>query len=317
MELGEAKRIEVGDDGYIYRLYFYSFGGDVESFWRFWKWHPDGLPTYSTGQGDYGYPNLTRDICVGDDGLSYLVLREGLSNPPLVEMYSPLMGHRGTIALGSGDDPVACEVDSHGTVYVADRAEPRIRIYDWTGRHARDFGAQLPSAQIVDLAMGPDNLLYVLYDNAQVMILTAPLFDWDGDSVLYCDDNCPYVSNRAQADLDLDGVGDTCDLDDGLIYLLLEPETLIWQDEEGYDAWNRYRGDLVELRSGGDYTQEPGSNPLAKRDCGLTDTWLRDYLWFYPDRLAFYLVSGVSEGVEGDLGQDSSGQSRPNANPCP
>ena len=37
--------------------------------------------------------------------------------------------------------------------------------------------------------------------------------DWDGDGILNEDDNCPWVYNPDQADLDRDGVGDACDPD--------------------------------------------------------------------------------------------------------
>ena len=65
------------------------------------------------------------------------------------------------------------------------------------------------------------------------------------------------------------------------------------------------------------YTQLPGSNDLADRQCGLIAPVAGD-----PDppaggRTAFFLVSGVSGGVEGGLGSDSSGTPRPNDNPCP
>ncbi len=40
-----------------------------------------------------------------------------------------------------------------------------------------------------------------------------PNEDWDGDGVVNADDNCLFVSNEDQADLDLDGHGDDCDPD--------------------------------------------------------------------------------------------------------
>lgn len=146
----------------------------------------------------------------------------------------------------------------------------------------------------------------------------VPVFDWDRDGVPICDDNCPHAGNAMQSDFDSDGEGDACDLDDGLIYVRCEPNHwVVWQEEQGYEAWNSYRGDLMELKSGGDYTQPTGSNPIARRTCGTTESWLSDALSVEPNQVAFRLVSGISNGVEGDLGQDSSGQTRPNANPCP
>jgi len=39
-------------------------------------------------------------------------------------------------------------------------------------------------------------------------------FDRDGDGVCDAVDNCPECANPAQADFDLDGLGDACDPDD-------------------------------------------------------------------------------------------------------
>ena len=56
----------------------------------------------------------------------------------------------------------------------------------------------------------------------------------------------------------------------GVIYLIARPESVVdWFDELGFDGWNAYRGDLDVLRATGVYTQEPGSNPVAARWCGL------------------------------------------------
>ena len=78
-----------------------------------------------------------------------------------------------------------------------------------------------------------------------------------------------------------------------------------------------YRGALGVLRNSGSYTQTLGSNPLAGKVCGtLSDS--------YPDPIvpmtgtgAFYLVTGVTGGVESSLGTDSKNTPRPNTNPCP
>jgi hypothetical protein len=165
--------------------------------------------------------------------------------------------------------------------------------------------------------------------------------DDDDDGVLDPADNCPTVFNLAQADLDQDGSGDACDncvnefnpsqsdfdmdlegdvcdLDDGLIYLLFADSDLVsWQPEAGFDLWNFYRGDLELLAAGGIYTQFPGSSTLAARECGLTVHDLPDSVVPDPERVAFYLTSGVSLGVEGGLGLDGLGIPRPNHNPCP
>jgi hypothetical protein len=130
-------------------------------------------------------------------------------------------------------------------------------------------------------------------------------------------DNCPGY-NPAQTDLDLDGEGDLCDLDDGLIHSVWsDPETLAWQPETGFDAWNVYFGDLAVLRQSGVYTQAPGSNPLAARACALGEVWLDDPALPPEGQVRFDLITGVAAGAEGSLGRNSDGVERSNANPCP
>jgi len=165
--------------------------------------------------------------------------------------------------------------------------------------------------------------------------------DDDGDEVLDPDDNCPQVFNLAQADFDNDAsgdacdncvneynpaqpdfdqdlVGDHCDLDDGLIYLLFPDRDLArWQEETGFESWNAYRGDLDVLATSGVYTQLPGSSVLAARACGLPTNEATDGVVPAPGTVAFYLISGLSLGVEGGLGQDGLGNPRTNHNPCP
>jgi len=142
--------------------------------------------------------------------------------------------------------------------------------------------------------------------------------DFDVDGVGDPCDNCVGDANPAQGDIDADAEGDHCDLDDGFILLSFEATDVVsWQPESGFDAWNHYRGDLGALLGGGDYTQEPGSHDLAARACGLTQTSLLDDPPLAPGQAAFYLTAGVTDGIEGGLGEDCSGIPRPNAHPCP
>ena len=143
--------------------------------------------------------------------------------------------------------------------------------------------------------------------------------DADGDAVPDGCDNCPQTANPGQSDMDDDGEGDQCDLNDGMIYIMwTAPQQLAWQQESGWLHWNLYFGDLEVLRATGVYTQVAGSNPLAQRQCDLTAPH------FAPDPVVpsaggcqFALVSGVIGASEGDLGRDSAGTLRPNLNPCP
>jgi hypothetical protein len=137
--------------------------------------------------------------------------------------------------------------------------------------------------------------------------------DFDGDGIGNACDNCVLEPNPAQSDADGDGEGDACDLDDGMIYVRFhEPATVSWQEESGFEAWNCYRGDLDVLTSGGPCTQEPGSNPLAGRECGLEDPFAPDGAVVDPGRVAFYLITGMADGGESGLGHG-----RANGNPCP
>ncbi len=144
------------------------------------------------------------------------------------------------------------------------------------------------------------------------------LVDLDSDLVEDACDNCPGTPNPSQTDVDEDLEGDHCDADDGMIYLTLRKQRVVWDAEAGFAAWNAYRGDLQVLVSEGLYTQEPGSNDLAARHCGLTGLNVADPSPPGSGRTAFFLTTGVDgAGVESGLGNDSAGDPRPNDHPCP
>jgi hypothetical protein len=114
-------------------------------------------------------------------------------------------------------------------------------------------------------------------------------------------------------------VGDICDLNDGLIYVLGtdDKNRIEWQQEAGYATWNSYRGSLSALRATGTYTQAPGSNPIATRACDVSNPYVVDADVPPSGEVAFNLVTGVAGGVESSLGTNSAGVPRANANPCP
>ena len=141
--------------------------------------------------------------------------------------------------------------------------------------------------------------------------------DLDSDLVGDACDNCPLDYNTAQSDANHDGEGDVCDTNDGLIFEFREDKTSIsWQAEQGPTSWNVYIGDLGVMKATGVYTQVPGSNALAARDCGEASTFAADLGQPGVGEASFSLVTGVQGGVEGSLGNSTAGP-RPNANPCP
>jgi len=140
--------------------------------------------------------------------------------------------------------------------------------------------------------------------------------DWDVDGRGDVCDNCRFEFNTTQSDFDHDGEGDRCDLDDGLIYLYGRFGRFEWSYEAPAN-WNVYEGDLGVLRSTGIYAQTPGSNPSARRSCHLTQSSVDGVPAPAVGSVSFALVTAVTAGVEGSLGTNSAGVTRPNANPCP
>jgi hypothetical protein len=143
----------------------------------------------------------------------------------------------------------------------------------------------------------------------------------DGDEDGFGDvcDNCPLLGNPSQTDRNSDDEGDICDLDDGEIYIHFESAGFIhWQNEAGFDVWNLYKGDLDVLKSEGTYTQVPGSNPLAERQCHLTYNFAEDSsAGLSSGKVAFFLVNGYTGSIQNELGYDSGLSLRPNTYPCP
>ena len=140
--------------------------------------------------------------------------------------------------------------------------------------------------------------------------------DIDSDQICGNVDNCPGLPNLTQMDSDADSEGDACDLDDGLLYFTsLQPGSQSWQPESVYQSFNLYRGDLEQLRSFREYTQDPTTD-LAERYCGLRTSAATDEFVPPGGTVVFYLVTGESMGTESSLGLDSSGAERLNSWPC-
>jgi len=140
----------------------------------------------------------------------------------------------------------------------------------------------------------------------------------DGDRWGDVCDDCMNIPNDDQADFDHDFEGDVCDLNDGLILAsMTSSSSMLYQVEQGMSRFNVYRGDMGILKTSGVYTQDPGVVPTAAQFCGMTSGSLFDPATPALKKVFYYLVTGVTSGVEGSLGTRSSGAPRPNANPCP
>jgi hypothetical protein len=140
--------------------------------------------------------------------------------------------------------------------------------------------------------------------------------DSDMDTAGDTCDVCVEDADPEQSDFDTDGEGDRCDLSDGMLYMWFESSSRVrWHEEQDLRYWNLYIGDLKVLRAGGDYTQLPGSNPLADQVCGRRDA-LAETDDPPPGKAIFMIGTGKAHGEESDLGHDSSGKRRPNTHPC-
>lgn len=134
--------------------------------------------------------------------------------------------------------------------------------------------------------------------------------DGDGDQVSYASDNCPFVSNPAQEDLDNDGKGDLCDTDaDGAggadPVLAATPSTVSFDNialaqgevfvevgdaSQGASAWR------VDVTSGAEWLRVNGTTGLDGSG--------------WPAHLTLTVVNGLAQGdYQGSLNVVASGQS--------
>ena len=111
---------------------------------------------------------------------------------------------------------------------------------------------------------------------------------------------------------------DGCAPGDGDIRVSLTNGTgLQWEEGQAFSSFNVYRGDVAELRRSGALTQDPATEPLAARACGVAGGNLADDVTLAPGQAVFFHVTGNDASGEARLGLDGSGQPRSNTNPCP
>jgi len=127
--------------------------------------------------------------------------------------------------------------------------------------------------------------------------------------------NCSAIG---QPDHDGDGVHDACDDDDGWIYLeVTDPETIVYQRDTVFGAFNIYRGDLLTLRTPPHHmcTQNPdwgnGEHWCDETAGVLTDAWMPPV-----GSIIFYVATGSMTEGETFPGTDSAGRIRPHHFPC-
>lgn len=138
-------------------------------------------------------------------------------------------------------------------------------------------------------------------------------YDVDSDGWGNAIDNCPEMPNEFQADVDGDGEGDLCDLDDRRLYFtVVTDEHQECQHDAQAASYNLYRGSLVVLRDTGDYSQEPGSNPYAEWFCARAEPAFDDGLWPLSAEAFFWLcTANDAAGFEYAPGTRSDGTQRP------
>jgi subtilisin family serine protease len=140
-------------------------------------------------------------------------------------------------------------------------------------------------------------------------------FDPDNDGIVSCADNCPNDYNPDQNDRNHDGVGDACDLNDGVIEVWVQDASLVkWQLEIPFTSFNLYRGDLGALvdadRNG---AADDYGACLVQNLAGPT---YNDQSLPAVGHGYIYLVDGNTASGESSLGTASNGALRPNVHDC-
>lgn len=95
------------------------------------------------------------------------------------------------------------------------------------------------------------------------------------------------------------------------------PSALRWDDRTARSEFRVYRGDWEHFLATGEYTQDPAVVPAAEQWCSAPTGGVDDAFEPLSGALAFYLVTGVTDGSDGFLGTASDTSTRENTNRCP
>ncbi len=146
----------------------------------------------------------------------------------------------------------------------------------------------------------------------------SPLIDAADPAEAPVDDLLAYM-RPVDGDYDGTAIADIGAIEFQTLQLDLDgSRSLSWPTGFGLE-FNAYRGSLALLKSTGEYTQDPQSEPLAEQFCALLAADVPYDDGFSPGvgETAFYLVEFEAAGLSSDIGSDSAGVPRPNTLPCP
>ena len=121
------------------------------------------LGTERSAGVDATHFNRPTDIAFASDGSIYV--SDGYGNSRIAKFSAEGQflldwGHKGS-GPGEFDTPHGVAVDAQGLVYVADRGNSRIQVFDANGQFLKSWNSD-ELGRPWSLAMGPDNLLYVV-----------------------------------------------------------------------------------------------------------------------------------------------------------
>jgi DNA-binding beta-propeller fold protein YncE len=152
---------------------------------RVWKFSPQGKVIFQLGvKGEPGndqanHFNRPADVAFAPNGEVYIVDQgedeeaQGLGNPRVVRLSrdGKFLGEWGSPGTDPGQFhfPHSIAIDSQGTVYVSDRENNRVQVFDAQGKFLRQW-THLGS--IMSMVIGPDDQLWMLGDDDSVEILT-------------------------------------------------------------------------------------------------------------------------------------------------